>query len=458
MRFYSNNQRLKDTQTALSAIPLRFGTNKKQELVRLIYEASKINGTGPRILLGQALRGRSPKDAKQTFVYLKDYFLKQRFPNAYQNSGTNFYLPKISFDPSNEALKNNLAKFCPEIIFVEDGARGYSLTKSIIRKFPSARLISIRSLKNYVNSNKDKTQIKDYNYRTRNLFLIKENSDFIKPCPCSKEVVSCGYQILNLGFGCMYECSYCFLQSYVNIKGIIIPVNIDDFLSRSYSFLKKNSRHLRIGTGEFADSLALDELTQFSQILVDFFSKTDNATLELKTKSKNIKNILRVKHNKKTVISWSLNPQPVIDSDEWRTSSLRERLEAAKMCCDAGYPVGFHFDPIIYSANWQSLYKELIAELFKKVHYKNIAWISLGTFRFTPRLKTIVEQRFPRSKILDEELVIGFDKKLRYIQKQRLGIYSQMVSWIKRNSSSVLVYLCMEPIDMWKKVLARSKY
>lgn len=424
-----------------------------------MFEVSKVNNIGPRVLLEQAFKDSHFKNTKQAFIFLKDYFLRQRFPQTHQNKEeSNFYLPKISFNTHNEVLKDNLSEFYPKRIFIEDKARNYTLTKSIISKFPAARIINIRSLKNHVNSNKNKKQIKDYNEKISNLFLIKETNDFIKPCPCSKGVVRCGYSILNLGFGCIYECSYCFLQSYVNIKGIVIPVNIDDFLSRLDSLLKNNSRHLRIGTGEFTDSLALDELTQFSQILVDFFSKLDNATLELKTKSKNIKNILKLKHNKKTVVSWSLNPQSIIDSDEWQTSSLRERFKAAKMCCDAGYSVGFHFDPIIYSANWQSLYKELINELFKTINYKNIAWISLGTFRFTPKLKTVIEQRFPKSKILDEELVIGFDKKLRYGQRQRFEIYGKMASWIKRYSSSVLVYLCMEPIDMWKGVLAKPRY
>ena len=206
------------------------------------------------------------------------------------------------------------------------------------------------------------------------------------------------------------------------------------------------------------DSLALDDLTGFSNILIDFFSRAENATLELKTKSNNIKSILGLKHNRRTVISWSLNPQSVIDSDEWQTNNLYQRLDAAKECCDAGYLVGFHFDPIIYSADWESPYRELINILFKRIDCKNIAWISLGTFRFMPKLKTIVEQRFSKSKILDEELIIGFDKKLRYGQPQRVKIYKKMLSWIKSYSGSVLVYLCMEPKEIWEETLGRCKF
>ncbi|MBL7197563.1 MAG: hypothetical protein ISS47_05650 [Candidatus Omnitrophica bacterium] len=459
MRFHSESKRLKNTKAALRTIRLRFGPNKRQELIRLIYEISKIDNTNPKALLKKAIENNNFQSAKQAFVDLKDYFLKKRFPATYGSRRDSvFYLPKISFNSRFNVLKKDSAVFYPKTIFVEKDAKDYILTKSILKKFPRAKHITIKDFKAYIKSRQNKIPISNYNERTKNLFLIRERYDFAKPCPCSKDVLRCGYHILNLGFGCIYECSYCFLQSYTNVNGIIIPINIDNFLNRLEIFIKKHPSALRIGTGEFTDSLALDDLTGFSNILIDFFSRAENATLELKTKSNNIKSILGLKHNRRTVISWSLNPQPIIDSDEWQTNNLYQRLDAAKECCDAGYLVGFHFDPIIYSADWESPYRELINILFKRIDCKNIAWISLGTFRFMPKLKTIIEQRFSKSKILDEELIIGFDKKLRYGQPQRVKIYKKMLSWIKSYSGSVLVYLCMEPKEIWEETLGRCKF
>jgi spore photoproduct lyase len=237
-----------------------------------------------------------------------------------------------------------------------------------------------------------------------------------------------------------------------------MPVNIEDYLGALDNFLKNPRQNIRIGTGEFTDSLALDSLTGYSRLLIDFFSHKDSAILELKTKSNNVDSILDLKHNRKTVVSWSLNPQALVDSDDWKTSALKERLTAAKKCCQAGYSVSFHFDPIIYSRNWEVLYKELVDRLFREVKPENIAWISLGTFRFPPYLKTIIEQRFPESKILDEELVLGFDRKLRYSSRQRIFIYKKMYSWIRKHSQDLLVYLCMEPKEIWQEVLARNKF
>lgn len=459
MQLYSENKRLKEAELAIGSIRLRFGPNKKQELTRLIYEVSKINNISPGILLDEVVKHNDFKDTKNTFVYLKNCFIKKRYPNIHKNNKeSTFYLPKLSLNSKDIVKKKKLCSFYPQQIFVEKDVQDSHLVKSIISKFPTAHPTYINNFNDYIKSIKNKVQIKHYNERAQNLFLIKEKSDFIKPCPCSKGIVRCGYYILNLGFGCASECSYCFLQSYTNVNGIVIPVNIDDYLSNLEAFLKKHPGYLRIGTGEFSDSLALDDLTGFASALIDFFSKKENAILELKTKSNRIENILNLKHNKKTVISWSLNPQSIIDSDEWQTNSLKDRLDAAKACSEVGYPVGFHFDPIVYSENWQGLYKELVQELFKNINHKNIAWISLGTFRFTPKLKKVTEQRFPNSKILDEELAIGFDKKLRYAQKQRVGAYKNMFSWIREYSKSVLVYLCMESREIWKEVLGRTSF
>lgn len=460
MRFHTQAKRLKDAKALLESIPFRFGPNKKQELLRLFYEISKIKNTSPSKLLKKAIKDNEFQDAKQAFIYLKEYFLKERFPKAYKDKGNfKFYLPKINIDERFVVSGNKPRRFYPKRIFIEEEAKDYSLTKSILLFFPLARKISIKRIKDYTEVHRRGSLIDDYNKRSENLFLIKERYDFLKPCPCSRGVVGCGYYILNLGFGCISECSYCFLQSYTNVSGIVIPVNIGDFLSALEKFLKNNKRNIRIGTGEFTDSLALDDLTGFSRVLIEFFSKVDNATLELKTKSSKIENILDLEHNRNTVISWSLNPQSLIDSDEWRSSIFKERLKAAQRCCEMGYLVGFHFDPIIYSAEWEVLYKEVVERLFEEIAPGNIAWISLGTFRFSPSLKTVIEQRFPESKILDQELVLDFDRKLRYTPKQKVDIYKKMYSWIKRYSNNkALVYLCMEPKEIWQEVLGRGRF
>jgi spore photoproduct lyase len=76
----------------------------------------------------------------------------------------------------------------------------------------------------------------------------------------------------------------------------------------------------------------------------------------------------------------------------------------------------------------------------------------LGTLRFSPALKKVIENRFPRNTILDEELVLGFDRKMRYPESIRVAMYRGMKESIRRRSRKVFVYLCMEEARIWKAV------
>jgi spore photoproduct lyase len=99
------------------------------------------------------------------------------------------------------------------------------------------------------------------------------------------------------------------------------------------------------------------------------------------------------------------------------TCNLKERISAAKRRTDAGFKVGFHFDPIIYSHGWEKEYEETVNLIFDNIKPSSIAWISLGTLRFSPGLKKIAQNRFQKNTFLDEELILGFDRKIRYPRK-----------------------------------------
>ena len=230
--------------------------------------------------------------------------------------------------------------------------------------------------------------------------------------------------------------------------------NIEDFFEVFSAYKRKG---MRLGTGEFTDSLALDKITQYSVQLIQFFRKHEEVTFEFKTKSAEIDNLLKQEHGGNIVVSWSLNPQTIIEKNEYFTPSLEERLTAAARCAQAGYKVGFHFDPVIYFFGWQNEYEQLVDKLFQKIDPKQIAWISLGTFRFRPGLKPVIERRFPQNTILDEELIPGYDNKLRYTSAIRYSIYEKMLEMLFKHSRRLNVYLCMEERDLWQKLKLRLR-
>ena len=249
------------------------------------------------------------------------------------------------------------------------------------------------------------------------------------------------------------DCNYCILQAYFNHPFLRLFANLDEIFIQLREFLKRQEgRTIRLGTGEFADSLALDPLTGFSPLLLKEILPFSRVVVELKTKSAAIANLLSLDHANKFIISWSLNPASLVRSEEKGAASLTQRLRAARLCQEQGYRLGFHFDPIFFFSGWEELYRRTIQMLFEAVDPKRIAWISLGCFRYLPTLKPIIQNRSPRSRILYGEFIPAIDRKMRYLQPLRVEVYGKMRDWINRYGGEVLIYLCMENAAVWKRV------
>jgi spore photoproduct lyase len=249
------------------------------------------------------------------------------------------------------------------------------------------------------------------------------------------------------------DCSYCVLQGYLNNPFLTLYTNWDGFLGEVDAFLSRDPGSLlRLGTGELSDSLALDSIFPISQVLIPFFSQRPNGVLELKTKSAQVDHLLHLNHRGKTIISWSLNPRKMIEEEEIGSASLGERLDAAERCQAAGYPIGFHFDPIIHYEGWEKGYEETVRSLFNKINPRRVAWISLGGFRYPSQLKGIGKERFPNTKIFLGELFPGRDGKFRYLKEIRIEMYQKMLGWLKELNSDLFIYLCMESQEVWERV------
>ncbi len=409
------------------------GINKQQEVSRLLFEIAK------REHIDYTKVVEDLPQPPSRFTKIKDYLLERRYPSTMakgQRIRPSFC--DIAINPELRVDVTSQSGIRPKNFFVEESVLNTDMVRRVKILFPESNIEIIKTYKKYIA--KKEFDINDYNHRLENFYLIRENYDFYKKCPCSNRSASCGYFVVNLGSGCPYECSYCVLQDYINSPGIILPANIEDF----FDVFMNYKQDIRCGSGELADSLAFDHITGYSPYIVEFFRRYPKSMFEFKTKSSNINLLMSVPGADNIIVSWSLNPQRVVESVEYFTASLAERLWAAQRCIDHGYRVAFHFDPIIYYRVWEIDYEALVNTVFDAIDGRYIAWLSLGTLRMTQRLKKIIENRFPDNTILDEEFLIGYDGKLRYPQDIRISMYKNMVSWIRKHNKNIPVYLCME--------------
>ena len=289
----------------------------------------------------------------------------------------------------------------------------------------------------------------------KKLLLCRNSGAFLKDCPGTREYRCCDYRIINVGLGCPMDCVYCILQAYLNTPFLSFFINIDEmFTELSQKIDRYEGDIMRIGTGEFTDSMALDRITGLSRHLVKFFATQNKAVLELKTKSANIANLKHLEHNNRTIVAWSLNAQNIVATEEIRAATIDQRLEAAAQVVGWGYKCAFHFDPIIAFPGWQDGYRQVIYRLFEVVPAESIKWISLGGFRYLPALKSISTARCGHSNIFFHEFIEGLDGKQRYFRPFRVQLYKEIYRELKGFADvGTCIYFCMESDEIWQDVM-----
>ncbi|MCF6238453.1 MAG: hypothetical protein L3J79_06535, partial [Candidatus Marinimicrobia bacterium] len=340
-------------------------------------------------------------------------------------------------------------------IIVDQKVAGQDLVQRYIANNPQARVVheEITEAKKEAMFRKEATPAK------REILLTEKQGHTVKQCPGTDRTYRCcNYHVINQTSNCPIDCTYCILQFYLNNPVTTVYANTAKLLTEvGDKIATQPRRFFRIGTGELSDSLAFDSSSEFSRDIINYFAGLNNVLLELKTKSNRIENLLDLDHKGHTVISWSVNPQVIIDAEEHKAASLAERLEAMRQVQAAGYKIGFHFDPLLFHADWRTSYPDLIRPLFEVVDPVTVAWISIGSLRFPPEMKEKVLEKFPRSKIMFAELIRGMDGKLRYPKPLRLDMYRTVYKALRSyGNQNLFIYFCMESAEIWERVMAWS--
>ncbi len=262
------------------------------------------------------------------------------------------------------------------------------------------------------------------------------------------------YKLVPVSNGCPYYCTYCYL-AYVYRKFspfIKININYDTMFKQIRKTLALSDVNTSFNMGEMLDSLALDHITNLTTELIPFFSSLSKGYLMLLTKSSNIDNLLKLDPNPKIVVSWSLNPESIINQYEKGTASLDERIEAAKKCQCKGYRIRLRIDPGIYYPDWQAGYSELIEKTLSIIEPENI---TLGMLRLLPGHFQLAKNTYGKNAInlLSNQFIKGAsDDKLRYPAEFRIKFYRFVIDAIRSFNKTVSISLCRETSDIWNNL------
>lgn len=337
-----------------------------------------------------------------------------------------------------------------EVIYIEENLLNHSRVREIIKRFPNSEIKTIQKVEDVFGRVKKPYLQKRTNL---NLFLGEKKGQLVKLAPPAYGLSGEPHYYFVHAYNCIYECNYCYLQGYFHSPDIVLYLNHDEIASeikrvaREYHALHPDHK-VWFHAGEYSDSLALTHLSGELSHYFSLFKDMPDCYLELRTKSINIKELLKEKPLENVITSFSLSPAHRVKSNDLKTPPLKNRLAAIAELTSKGFPIGIHFDPIIYDDQFIESYEELCDLLLQNIEASKIRYISLGVVRFTKEVFLKFQKNYPDSDLLAQEFVRSFDNKIRYARPMRLWMLGKIKQQlIDRGVDAEKIYLCMEDSD-----------
>lgn len=325
-------------------------------------------------------------------------------------------------------------------IYIEKDILDLPYTKSILKRFKNNNQIIINEYTDIWGKVKKPYLQKRDNL---NLFLARKKGQLIKEAPDAYGLGGDKHYYFIHAYNCIYECEYCYLQGYFNSPDIVLFVNHNEIIEQMAEIIKTNP-DCWFHAGEFSDSLALTNLTGELEEYFNFFHKHKNAKLELRSKSTNISSLLKLEPSPNIIISFSISSDASSKQFDHKCPISSKRIDAIKKLINHGHRVGIHFDPIIYTKDFELEYSEIIQKLTEVVPNNQLEYISIGVVRFTKESLHQFEYNYPESQIFQQEFIKSFDNKYRYNRPMRMWIMQTLKERLINNYDSDKIYLCME--------------
>jgi spore photoproduct lyase len=204
---------------------------------------------------------------------------------------------------------------------------------------------------------------------------------------------------------CIYDCRYCFLQGMYQSAHQILFINYEDFGERIKQLAARHQGEtVWFYSGYDCDSLANEPMTEFTDYFIPLVASIDNAWMELRTKSTQVRSMLKLQPCERVVTAFSFT-DPVSHSKlEHGVPSIAKRVDAMRRLIDAGWTIGLRFDPVVYHQDYQAAFVNLLDEIFTTVDPQKLHSVSLGSFRLTRDHFRKVARLYPEEPLFAQKM------------------------------------------------------
>lgn len=282
-------------------------------------------------------------------------------------------------------------------IYIEEEILTHPTAQEICSRFPQKPLIPCKKYGEIFNRKNQSFRLQK---QAPSLILAKKRGNLVLPTPEAYGIGGKNNYYFSHMLNCIFDCRYCFLQGMYRSANYVVFVNHEEFESAlKETLLQHKKEEVYFFSGYDCDSLALEPITHFVERILPFFSQKEKAFLELRTKSTNIRFLLKQPPLPNCIVAFTLSPECVTNQIEHKTPSLKSRLDAIEELQKKGWPVGLRFDPLILMDDYQTIYKDFFDEVFSRVDANKIHSATLGTFRVPKQLFKNMIKEYPKEKL-----------------------------------------------------------
>lgn len=284
-----------------------------------------------------------------------------------------------------------------EDLYIEEAVRDYPITLNILSRYPDA---NVTYCKRYTEIFNRKSQNFRLQKKQPALILARKHKNYVLETPENYGIGSKHNYYFSHMMNCIYDCRYCFLQGMYRSANYVVFVNYHDFFEAITETAQKHDKEeTHFFSGYDCDSLALEPITHFIENSLPLFEATPKALLEIRTKSTQIRPLLKTDVIPNVVTAYSLSPKRIAAKLEHKTASPEKRLQAIEALQKKGWKTGFRFDPIIYCKDFEKIYGEFFEEVFNRVDIDKLHSVSLGSFRLPTAFYKTLSKLYPEEKL-----------------------------------------------------------
>lgn len=273
---------------------------------------------------------------------------------------------------------------------------GHWRTQRILARFPKAAVILVDHYKDVFCRSRQHYVLQ---HRVQKLIIAEKTGPFLyEGAPVCQNFGNDWFYYTSCMMNCVYDCEYCYLKGMYPSANVVLFVNLEDIFSELEKMLAEHPVYLCASYD--TDLMAMEGIAGYVKEWNDFAAAHPRLTVELRTKSANIRLIEEMTVQSNVIYAFTLSPHAVIDAYEHGTPPLKQRIACAAGANQRGCKVRLCFDPMLYCPDWEKQYMDMLKQVFMQIDMTRIMDVSVGSFRVSQEYLKKMRRNEPCSAVV----------------------------------------------------------